>query len=73
MGSDLVWRPIAKKKQIGGITLKNIVADTFRLPIIIGNSHADFFRGLRAAGVEGAEEILQLIAKHGEIQLDITG
>lgn len=69
MSQDLYWRLPGKGKQIGSIELREIIRD--RGDKILSMSDCKFFEGLVAAKIEGAQELLDLIYKHDEIEVYI--
>lgn len=70
MSTSLYWRP-CKNHGILSDSLKSILRDNWEMPTIVNHSHYDFFTGLKAAGVEDADTVLDLISKHDEIELII--
>lgn len=71
MGVNLYWRPINKGKVLPS-RLKMILQNTEnRFPLRVDGQSYDYFLGLKDAGIDGAEEVLDLIDKYGEIMLEL--
>lgn len=69
MSTSLYWKPVLDNKETLPDALKFIVREHYRLPCVVNQTDTGFFRGLAAANIKGAKEVLELIKKHGEIEL----
>lgn len=75
MSTRLHWVPITKLKnpvKESGPSLKNALRDEFGVSgcaRVLGCEAMPFMRGLVAAGVPGAHELLEAISEHGEIEV----
>ncbi len=73
MSSSLCWEPV---KGIANRTLPTALKFALRkrfgepVRVVVSNSTVPYLEGLRDAGVEGAEKLIDLIEKHGEINLN---
>ncbi len=69
MSQSLYWEPAnRRKKQVGGMDLREVFRDR---PRLLGEGSRSFLEGLSAAKVEGAQELLDALDKHEAIQLYI--
>ena len=68
MSCTLYWRPLPKGKPIGNFQLRNAIEDEYGMPAILGASDVGFLRGLLRAGVEGAQEAIDLIEQLGAVE-----
>jgi hypothetical protein len=83
MSSDLYWRP-APEPPADPPTLpeglKKIIAQRFwghdgslnGQPVMVDRSSIDYFSGLADADVDGAQDVIDAILKHGRIELWIA-
>ena len=70
MSCTLMWRPVKPGRSIGDHALREAIREEYSsFPVRLSAADGPFFRGLRAAGVEGASAVLDLIEKHDEIEL----
>jgi hypothetical protein len=73
MTTNLYWRPKATKKNNAGqdSELKWALQKRYGCPInkIIGVSMIDYLQGLADGHVSGAQELIDAIEKHDEIEL----
>lgn len=67
MSTSLVWRPIADAHSLPD-ELKYVLRKK-GLPRVFTSSDYDYVHGLVDAGVKGADELLELLNQHGEIEL----
>lgn len=73
MSCSLRWRPIGDYDLIGGSALRDALRDEFGpFPFRLGRDAIPFLRGLRAAKVEGAGELIDLIEKHDDVEMDVS-
>ena len=72
MSTNLVWQ-LVKKSDYKTLpkSLKFIIEEKFKFPCVIGLEDYGYFRGLHDAGIEGADEVLELITKYESIELGI--
>ncbi len=69
MSCALYWKPPGKGKPVGDGQLRDAVAAEFGVPAIIDTAAIPFLRGLRAAGVQGADRLIAEIERHGSIEV----
>jgi len=78
MSSTLLWRPaISQEGKSLPYELKRVISrrlwDTDGTigdgTALVSNCDIPYLEGLRDSGIEGAAELIKLIAKHGEIVL----
>jgi hypothetical protein len=77
VSTNIYWRPINPDKQCLPKDLKYKIARKYwghdgslgGEPVIIDKTDYAYFEGLKDAGVEGAEEIINAIDKYGEIEI----
>ena len=69
MSCSLLWRPVGGGKHVGGAALRDALDAEVTLPARLDSSHASFLRGCRAANMEGADDLLDAINKHEEIEV----
>jgi len=67
MSSSLVWRPICESKTLPD-TLKFVLRKR-GLPRTFSAGDYDYVHALMDAGVDGAEELMELINTHHEVEL----
>lgn len=72
MSCSLVWRPIKESRRIGDHRLRDALGYEYGdWPIRLSGQALPFLRGLRAAGVEGAAELIEIIGRQGVVELDV--
>ena len=69
MSCQLFWRPIGSGRSAGGSRLRYAVEKRFGVDVRLDESALEFLRGLEAAGVEGATDLIEAIEKHEEIEI----
>lgn len=71
MSATLTWRSLESKCLPD--QLKFVLRDkcNWEFPKVVSEYHISFFEGLAAAEIIGANEVLDLIEKHGQIELDL--
>lgn len=70
MSCSLHWRPVGGDKRVDcDLNLRNAIEDEYGLPCKLGASAIGFLRGLRAAKIEGAGRLIELIEAHDAIEL----
>ena len=73
MGQNLYWIPEVKPQgHYLPDALKSILRKEYDLHgagTIFGQGEVGFFQGLKAAGVEGAEDLIAAITQHGEVRV----
>lgn len=70
MGCSLYWRPIPKKQyRVGEYQLRDILEKRYGYPSELDCSDVTYLKALDDAGVEGADELVEAIEKHGEIEI----
>jgi len=71
MSANLCWRSVSRSRNSLPDALKFILRDKYRLEGAqiwdIGN--VSYLRGLADANVEGAQELIDAITKHNEVEL----
>jgi len=70
MSTSLLWRPVRGSKTVPnyGSALKNALREEYGDgDKVLTMASVAFIRGLRAAEVDGAAALIELIEKHGEI------
>jgi len=77
MSSSLMWKPVQEAK--GSLPNELKWAISRRLwdtdgscghgVVIVDSSYIGYLKGLRDAGINGADELINLIKEHGEIEL----
>lgn len=66
MSCNLFMRPMATDKEgVGGPTLRDALDGEFGLPCTLDHDSEPFIRGLAAANITGARQLLEAIAEHG--------
>lgn len=70
MGCSLYWRPVAKSQR-GGFrgTVRDELIRRYGDNGTLDHDALEFLLGLAAAKLEGAQELIDAIEKHGEIQI----
>jgi len=74
MSANLIWRPVSRSTESLPDALKFVLRDKYGLDsewTVFGQSDRSYLTGLAHAGVEGAQELLDLIEKHGSIELKL--
>lgn len=73
MSQNLYWRPVADASILPDALKRVLRKEWFQSGSECRVDHHDteFLRGLRAAGVEGADELLTLIEERGEIIVEL--
>lgn len=69
---NLYWLPVSPKRGKGlPDKLKFVLRERFEYPVRVEfDEHTiGYLQGLHDAGVEGAEELIEAIEKHGRIQV----
>lgn len=72
MSSNLYWEPVARKREDVPTELKLALRKIFTSGlsgIVLGNSHTGMLEGMKAAGIEDAQDLIDAIEKHDEIEL----
>ena len=71
MSSNLVWQPVKANYKNLPDELKFAMRKRFdgHVKTTMDESDAGYLQGLRDAGVKGAQELLDAIAKYGEIEV----
>ncbi len=72
MSANLCWRPVQRSYETLPDDLKFILRDRCGLTSArrgYGGNDLEFLRGLDAAGIKGAAELIEAIEKYGEIEL----
>jgi hypothetical protein len=73
MSSTLYWRPRLKAAKSLPDHLKIVLrnSNTFAggLNVTLDRENIGYLSGLRDAGVEGADKLIEAIEKHGEVEL----
>lgn len=69
MASNLYWRPICDNDEPLDKKLKWILHEEEMLNGILSMKDIGFFKGLRAAGIEGAQVLIDALERFGHIQL----
>lgn len=72
MSQDLYYRPISKKSiSVGDFQLRNIIEKKFGYRAVISYISIPYLEALQDAGIEGADELIEAIRKHDEIEIYI--
>lgn len=71
MSTTLVWAPAERATRELPFQLKTVLQDRFKFPEIFRYSDLPYFRGLRDAGIEGADEVIEALEKYEEIEIDL--
>jgi hypothetical protein len=66
---QLYWRPLGNGKSVGDSQLRDAIDEEFGPQPTIGQEALPFLRGLVAAKIDGASELIQAINRHGAIAL----
>ena len=69
MGCQLYWRPIGEGESVGGSVLRDAVREEFGDEPTLDRGALPFLRGLVAAKVDGAKDLVAAIEQHDCVQL----
>lgn len=74
MSTNLYWEPVRESpgKAVGDVALKAALRNRHTYPVdeVLGlGTEQAFLEGLAAAGVEGAQELLDAIVKYGAVRV----
>lgn len=71
MSSSLEWEPRNRERESLPDELKFVLRKRYGEPVssIIDDSDLAYLAGLRDAGIEGAEDLIEAINKYGEIHV----
>jgi hypothetical protein len=71
MSSTLYWVPTPRDRKPLPDRLKHALQKRYSSPLHtkITGAECDYLEGLRDAGIDGAEELLEAVLQHGEIEL----
>ncbi len=74
MGMTLVWqiKPKSNYKSLP-FQLRCVLERKWSFPVVVGYSDIAYLEGLKDAGIEGAEELMELIHQFEEIELNLEG
>lgn len=76
MSTDLHWKPTGngKRMESNTVELKNALRRGLgEGPWTLADCDLGFLRGLRAAGIDGADELIRFIEEHGSIDVREQG
>lgn len=68
MSSTLYWKPTAAKGDLPD-ALKYKLREEYQLPRVFDAHDIPFLRGLKACGVDGADKLISLLEKYGELEV----
>ena len=68
MSCSLYWRPVHDRRSVGGSQLRDAIREECGWQGRLDAESLPFLRGLAAAGVDGARELIEAIEKHGMIE-----
>lgn len=74
MSSALVWKPFKNYSGVLDDALKYVLEKRDGPSSVVGvygEESLDYLRGLRDAGVKDAGKLINLIERHGEVELDL--
>lgn len=74
MSGHLMWEPADRKKKSLPTTLKWALEKRYGgspNDITMSQDHMNYLHGLLDGGVEGAQELIDAIDKHGSVQLTV--
>lgn len=72
MSGTLVWQPHKKDEYKSlPLQLRIILESKWSFPVVFGYAQLDYLSGLNDAGVDGAQELMELIHQFEEIELNI--
>ena len=69
MSCSLYWKPSGSGNQVGDAALRNAVEKHFGRRAWLDYDSLEFLRGLAAAGIEGASELIEAIERHERIEV----
>jgi hypothetical protein len=72
MSSSLKWKPVLPDNgEELPVALKITLREYCELPVVVSEHgpYYEFFRGLAAAHVEGALEVLEAVKKYGKVEI----
>lgn len=69
MKNNFFWRPIANNLYPIDRRLLAILANENLVEVPLNETTIDFLRGLRAAGIPGADDLIEAIEKYGTIEV----
>lgn len=73
MSEKLYWKPLMNnEKQVGGVDLKDIVDFEWGPRCTLDSRHIPTLKGLALAKIEGAQDLIDAIEKHEEIDVFIS-
>lgn len=73
MASSFYWRPICNNDNPINKQLKWILMEEDRLSNPLSTKDLEFLKGLKAAGIQDAEVLIEAIEKYGYIELYEVG
>lgn len=74
MSEQLHWRPTRIiENQVGDNLLKAIMTKRHKLPYQLDMHDIEYLKGVRDSGVNGAEELINAIGMHSQIELFLEG
>lgn len=73
MSRTLYWNKTSEGNPINSIDLRNIIEDEYGDNCILTYNHLEFLRGVSAAGVVKATELINAIIENDEIIVRIEG
>jgi len=68
MSCSLFWRPVGGGNQVGGSQLREAIRGEFGSDARLDMNAIPYLRGLAAAGIDGARELIAAIGKHDVIE-----
>lgn len=68
MSSTLKWKPTAAKGELSD-PLKFKLREAYQLPRIFDEGDVQFLRGLAICNVKDADKLIELIQKHGSLEI----
>ena len=72
MSSSLYWKPISHEAHHVNTELKYILEKRFiAMPAVLNHEHVSYLEGLKDAGVKGADELIEAIEKHEQIEISL--
>ena len=71
MSANLMWEPAKRKSESLPDALKFVLRDKLGVEgrVRFGHEQLAYLRGLRDAGIEGAQELIDIIDKYEEVDL----
>ena len=75
MGVSITWAPVATSQ--ASVASKSALFEALQnafgnMPMNLERQHVGTLKGIRACGHQGADELIDAIHKHGEIQVDAS-